>query len=87
MVCYAGGFNTMIYILPIRAGKVGAMYKIREMEFRGMRGENIDYAYFILPHAHTVTLYFTSCAVKFKGMYYYTQLCNRIYVFLIQIEF
>lgn len=42
-VAAIGEFNAMIYIPPIRAGKVSAMRKICELWFRGTRGKNIDH--------------------------------------------
>ena len=51
-VAAIGEFNAMIYIPPIRAGKVSAMRKICELWFRGTRGKNIDHSRFILFHAN-----------------------------------
>lgn len=55
-----GEFNAMIYILPIRAEKVSAMYKICELAFQGMREKNIDYSYFIRRNERTISSYLTS---------------------------
>lgn len=50
-------FNAIIYILPVLVAKVSEMYKIHEPKFQGIRGGNIDRAYFIHSRACTINFY------------------------------